>query len=149
MVLPFPHPHPWRSPHFGRLDVVIGIRQFAEGRGPKNEGHHLGHRLPSLPDDWGQVPGTWQWSLISFLVLSLLVLSFSIVCWWLLMCFWLSELWSYLIWSYFRDGGQIEQNFGATAMHCGACCIRLSSQEVRCEPAGKAECHALPPKSKC
>lgn len=25
------------------------------------------------------------------------------------------------------------------------CCIRLSGQEVRCEPAGKVECHALAP----
>ena len=85
----------------GGLDVVIGIRQFAEGRGPKNEGHHLGHRLsPGGCRMMGKAPVTWQWiPTPSFIILQYLDyrMIVDIVCWCVFDCLNCDHMWIYVV----------------------------------------------------
>lgn len=85
----------------GGLDVVIGIRQFAEGRGPKNEGHHLGHRLsPGGCRMMGKAPVTWQWiPTPSFIILQYIDyrMIVDIVCWCVFDCLNCDHMWIYVV----------------------------------------------------
>lgn len=129
----------------GGLDVVIGIRQFAEGRGPKNEGHHLGHRLsPGGCRMMGKAPVTWQWiPTPSFIILQYLDyrMIVDIVCWCVFDCLNCDHMWIYVVilqrwgpnlaklWSH---SNALHLTFAASAWAARKCDVNLREGWVPC-----------------